>query len=64
MNKNTKLVKFGNYIRETIMNKIVSLILIMIGVLSTFIDNDATFLVFTLIIGIPLFFEKDNCISG
>lgn len=48
------------HLRRTYKNKICVLALILIGILSTIISNDATVLVFTLLIGIPLFFVKDN----
>lgn len=43
-----------------IKNKVYSLLLIGAGVLGIFIDQDATFLVFALLIGVPLFFIKDS----
>lgn len=49
--------------KETLKNKIFGLLFIILGVLSTLIDGDATFLVFALIIGIGLFFEKENVID-
>lgn len=48
--------------RELIRNKIYSLILIGIGALSAPIEYDGTFFIFTLMIGLPLFFAKENWI--
>ena len=50
------------HFRRTYKNKICVVVLILIGILSTVISDDATVLVFTLLIGIPLFFVKDNFI--
>ena len=44
-------------------NKLVAIALITIGLLVMFLVGDATFLVFAMIIGIPLFFAKKNYIS-
>lgn len=44
-------------------NKLVAIALIAIGLLVMFLVGDATFLVFVMIIGIPLFFAKKNYIS-
>jgi hypothetical protein len=49
--------------RELIRNKIYSLILIGIGALSVLIEYDGTFFIFSLIIGLPLFFAKENWIT-
>ena len=48
--------------RELIRNKIYSLILIGIGALSILIEYDGTFFIFALMIGLPLFFSKENWI--
>ena len=48
--------------KETIKNKIYALVLIGIGVLSIFPENDATACMFFCIIGVPLFFAKENWI--
>lgn len=57
----TKLIKaIKKNIRRTYKNKLCALALIIIGIIITNIDNDATSLVFTLLIGIPLFFSKQN----
>lgn len=48
--------------RELLRNKLYSLILITVGALSILIEYDATFFVFTLMLGIPLFLAKENWI--
>lgn len=48
--------------RELIKNKMYSSILMVLGGLSVPLENDATFFVFTLMIGLPLFFSKENWI--
>ena len=59
--KNKK--EFAKYIRKTYKNKLVAMILLAAGVLSMFLVSDATFLVFTMIMGLPLFFSRKNYIS-
>ena len=49
--------------KETLGNKICSLVLIGLGIGSIFIDMDATACVLLCAIGIPLFFEKENVIG-
>lgn len=48
--------------RELLRNKLYSLILITVGARSILIEYDATFFVFTLMLGIPLFLAKENWI--
>jgi len=48
--------------RELIRNKLYSLVLILIGVVPILIDQDGTFFIFSLMIGLPLFFAKENWI--
>lgn len=48
--------------RKLLKNKLFSVALITVGVLSVLIEYDATIFVFTLMMGIPLFFAKENCI--
>lgn len=63
MNKKTEYKeRIKRHLRRTYKNKICVLILILIGIISTIVSDDATVLVFTLLIGIPLFFVKDNFI--
>lgn len=47
---------------KTLKNKLVSLALILIGILLTRVDNDATVLVLLSFIAIPMFFSKENWI--
>lgn len=45
-------------------NRICASILVGVGVLSTLLSKgDATFLVFSLLIGVPAFFSKENWIE-
>lgn len=55
--------RFASYMRRTALNKLLSIIFIGLGYGSVLISNDATFLVMTLIIGVPLFFVNDNYIG-
>lgn len=48
--------------KDLLRNKLYSLIFMTVGALSVLIEYDATFFVFTLILGIPLFFAKENWI--
>ena len=48
--------------RELLKNKIYSLLFVGLGALSVLIEYDATFFVFSLMIGVPLFFAKENYI--
>ena len=48
--------------RELLKNKLYSLILIGIGALSVLIEYDGTFFIFSLMLGLPLFFAKENWI--
>lgn len=63
MNKKRRKEGFAQYIRETLLNKIVAVVLILIGVLTVYVAKDITFLVTTLIMGIPLFLAKENYIG-
>lgn len=47
---------------ELIKNKLYSIGLILIGIVPVLIEGDATALIFFLMIGIPLFFAKENWI--
>lgn len=49
--------------RELLKNKLYSLILIGIGALSVLIEYDGTFFIFALMLGLHLFFAKDNWIT-
>jgi hypothetical protein len=48
--------------RELLKNKIYSVLFILLGALSVLIEYDGTFFIFTLMIGLPLFFAKENWI--
>ena len=45
---------------KTLFNKVCAIVLIFMGVLSIKIENDITVLLFFSMIGIPLFFAKEN----
>lgn len=49
--------------RELIRNKLYSLVLILIGAVPILIDQDGTFFIFALMLGVPLFFAKENWIT-
>lgn len=51
---------FIEYIEETYMNKIVAIALVLLGVLSQKVLGDGTFLAFTALFGIALFFAEEN----
>lgn len=48
---------------DLIKNKLYSIGLILIGIVPILIEGDATALVFFLMIGVPLFFAKENWIT-
>lgn len=58
MRKILKAIKKN--LRRTYKNKLCAIALIIIGFLPIYIENDATVLVVSLMIGIPLFFSKQN----
>lgn len=49
--------------RELLKNKLYSIILIGIGALSVLIEYDYTFFILALMLGLPLFFAKENWIT-
>ena len=49
--------------RSLIKNKLYALVLILIGVVSILIDRDGTFFIFALMLGLPLFFSRENWIT-
>lgn len=57
MNGNLK-----RYLRRTYKNKIVTIMLLSLGIFSTYGTTDRTFLVFTVLMGLPLFLVKENYI--
>lgn len=62
MKKETVKKRIMENLRVTYKNKILAVGLMFLGWLSTFIDGDATFFVFSLIAGIPMFLATDNII--
>jgi hypothetical protein len=51
--------------KKTIKNKISAIRLIILAIiLLPWLDGDATFLIFALMIAVPLFFDKRNWIIG
>ena len=48
--------------KELLKNKIYSILFILLGALSILIEYDGTFFIFSLMIGLPLFFAKENWI--
>ena len=48
---------------DTRANKLVALVLFIIGILSVILSHDITFFIFSLLISIPLFFAKQNWIT-
>lgn len=50
--------------RDLIKNKIYGIIFIVLGALTIPIDWDATFFLFTLMLGILLFVSGENCIMN
>jgi len=51
-----------NWKKELLKNKLYALLLVIIGALSILIEYDGTFFIFALMIGLPLFFAKENWI--
>lgn len=54
------LGKFFDYMGETCLNKLAAMALLGIGWFVTYLDNDATVLVFMLPIAIYMFFTRDR----
>lgn len=48
--------------KELLKNKLYSIALVSVGALSISIEYDATAFIFTLMMGLPLFFAKENWI--
>ena len=60
-NRERNIRRFARYLDRTFKNKIYAIIMTMLGVIAFKVDSsDATFLVFTLMIAIPLFFARKN----
>lgn len=51
---------FAKYMLRTYKNKLAALVLIAAGVLVMLLTDDATFLVFVMTFGIPLFITKED----
>ena len=49
---------------ELILNKIFAIIMILIGALLVPVEWDATFFLFTLMLGVLLFVSRENCIMN
>jgi len=49
--------------KELLKNKLYALLLVIIGVLSIPIEYDGTFFILALMLGLPLFFAKENWIT-
>lgn len=43
-----------------IFNKLIALVLIGAGAFAVWMEGDGTFLIFALLIGVPMFFAKEN----
>lgn len=53
---------FKKYMRRTIKNKLCSMALLSIGIITQKLTGDGTVLLFFLILGLPLFFARENYI--
>ncbi len=49
--------------RELLKNKLCALVLILMGLVPILIERDVTLFIFALMIGLPLFFAKENWIK-
>lgn len=49
--------------KELLKNKVYAVLLIVLGSVSILIEYDATAFILTLLMGIPLFFAKENWIA-
>lgn len=54
--------KVERYLEETWRNKLIAVVILAIGAFAARISTDATFLIFTLMLGVPLFLSKENVI--
>lgn len=59
----TKRERFEEYIEETLLNKLMALGLLATGIISAVLTKEGNLLVLALLFGLPLFFEKENCIK-
>lgn len=61
MMKKKKESRFHRYLRRTLWNKMMAIFLVGIGIISTLVsDGDCTFLLFTLVFGVPLVFVRKD----
>lgn len=56
MMKKKKESRFHRYLRRTLWNKMMASAIIGVGIITALVDGDCTFLLFTLVFGVPLFF--------
>lgn len=63
MKNNKYLKKIIERYHGTLKNKLCALTLLIVGVVPVLMDKDATVLVFSLLLGVPLFFAKENWIE-
>lgn len=54
--------KVERYLEETWRNKLIAVVILAIGVFTARVSADATFLIFTVLLGVPLFLSKENVI--
>ena len=53
---------FVKMMKRTYRNKLAAMSLLGLGVVPVIMFNDGTFMLVTIIFGVPLFFSKHNCI--
>lgn len=63
MNNRAKTNRTMRNIKRTIKNKLCAIALLMVGLVPLMVYQDGTFLAFAAVIGLPLFFAKDNWID-
>lgn len=51
------------YLKNTWKNKLVAILIMAVGCVPIWLEGDATILVLTLILSIPLFFTKQNILQ-
>ena len=60
MMKKKKESRFHRYLRRTLWNKMMASAIIGVGIITALVDGDCTFLLFTLVFGVPLFFVRKD----
>ena len=60
MMKKKKESGFHRYLRRTLWNKMMASAIIGVGIITALVDGDCTFLLFTLVFGVPLFFVRKD----